>query len=103
MADAELFDSFEQRELEIMEIMLMSHVNRTSITLTAFIESRLAQGATIESIRTSLVTDLKNGGRIFGEFRNAIKSTAIGSSTRMRNAGQISETGIVERFRWIAV
>ena len=103
MANAELLDEFEDREEELMQILLQANIDRSTITLNQFIESRLLQGATEESIRLSLLDDLDTGGQIFGEFRNAIKTTARGSVNRVRDGAMVSEFGIERQFRWSAV
>lgn len=103
MASEELLNSFEDREMETLEIFMTANAERASITIEEFIEARLLQGASPESIRSALLTDLNEGGRIFSEFRSAIRSTARGSINRIRDAGVYSETGIIEKFRWTAV
>ena len=91
------------RELETLEILLAAKVRRSAITLAEYIQLRLTQGATLEVIRADLLKDLEEGGRIFGEFRNAIEPTFAGSVNRFRDIGQLAETGISKTWRWVAV
>ena len=69
------------------------------------IQSMTLAGATPEAIRSYLLYDLENGGRIFGSLANGIaNSTAMG----ITSAAQISQMltykqkGIQE-FKWITV
>ena len=103
MADGELFDELEDRELNTLQIFLTAKAGKTAITIEEFIETRLAQGASPESIRELLIADLNEGGRIFGEFRSAIKSTLRGSLNRIRDSALYSEYGVDRQYRWIAV
>jgi hypothetical protein len=64
---------------------------------------RLAQGSTIDVIREDLLTDLNEGGRIFGEFRNALRPTFDGSVNRFSDAGELSVLGKSGQYRWVAV
>ncbi len=91
------------KELQTLEILLTAKVGRTTLTLNEYIQMRLAQGATMEVIRTDLLTDLEESGRIFGEFINALKPTFAGSTNRFRDAGALAEMGISQKYRWVAV
>ena len=103
MADERLIDEFENRELETLRIFLTAKAAKSAITINEFIQTRLAQGADIESVRELLITDLREGGRIFGEFRAAVKSTARGSINRIRDSAMYSEFGVDRKYRWVAV
>lgn len=91
------------RELATMDIFLRAKASRTSTTLEEYIQARLLQGATKESIREDLLTDLDEGGRIFGEFRNAIRATANGTINRTRDNAIFSEIGTKTKYRWVAI
>ncbi|MDD5355945.1 MAG: hypothetical protein PHY56_05385 [Candidatus Omnitrophica bacterium] len=91
------------KELATLEIILAAKIDRTSITLAEYIQMRLSQGATLEVIRADLLADLEEGGRIFGEFKNALQPTFAGSTGRFRDIGELAETGISKTFRWVAV
>ena len=103
MADEKLFDEQIARELQAMAIHLTTKVGRTALTIDEFIQSRLLLGATEEEISKMLLEDLENNGRIFSEFRRAIKSTARGSINRVRDIGYFSEEGVDRNYRWSAV
>ena len=103
MADQEILGEAMQREINTMEIFLVGKVNRTTVTLEEFIEGMQSQGASNETIRELLETDLNEGGRIFGEFKRGIKSTASGSVQRFSDVGKQAEIGVEGQFRWIAV
>ena len=99
----EITDEGIKKELKTLEIILAAKVGRTAITLEEYIQMRLSQGTPIEIIREDLLTDLQVGGRIFGEFRNALQPTFAGSISRFRVIGTLAETGISAQFRWVAI
>lgn len=93
------------RELRSIEITLAAKAARTAITIDEYIELQLNQGIDKEVLLKALEEDLLNGGRIFGEFRNAVRATANGSINRFRDAGEMAELDVEEgsKFRWAAV
>lgn len=91
------------REVETIDILLNAKVGRTAITLDEYIQLRLVQGATLDTIKKALLVDLKTGGRIFGEFTNAMKPTFAGSTNRFHDVGLLSETDIDDKLKWVAV
>jgi hypothetical protein len=103
MPDQELFDEQVDRELTATAIFLTTKARRTALTLQEFIETRLALGASIEQIETMLLEDLRNNGRMFGEFRRAIRATSYGSVKRMRDISYFSEFDVDRQYRWSAV
>jgi len=103
VADRNIIKETANRELETLEIMLTSKVARTASSLEEYINVRLTQGVSLATIRADLTKDLLEGGRIFGEFRNAFKATFAGSVSRFRDTGQIGEIGVDVKFRWVAV
>lgn len=92
-----------EKELITLDIILVAKIDRTALTLEEYIQMRLSQGTNLEIIREDLLTDLKEGGRIFGEFRNAIKPTFFGSTSRFRDIGELAELGLTGKWRWVAV
>jgi len=103
MASEELLNEFEVRELESLSILLNGSVSKSAVSIEEFINIRFTQGASEEAIRTQLLNDLESGGRLFGEFRNSIRSTASGSLNRTRDSAFFSEVGIEDNYRWSAV
>lgn len=91
------------KEITTLEIILAAKVERTAITLQEYIQLRESQGTSLEIIREDLLKDLEEGGRIFGEFKNAIKPTFFGSTARFRDVGQLAELGLEGKWRWVAV
>jgi hypothetical protein len=91
------------REIQTMDIFLIGKAKRTAVTLEEYISARLMQGVPSETIQDELIKDLEEGGRIFGEFRNAIKATVNGSTMRARDVAQFAETGLDIKYRWVAV
>ena len=103
MVDPEFADSLVAREIDIMEIYLWANAARSAITIDEYVKTRILSGASKAVIRKELLTDLKEGGRIFGEFTNAIKATANGVMSRTRDIAQIDEHGLDQPFRWVAI
>lgn len=99
----ELFTEFLDREIQAMEIFLAAKASKTAITLEEYIQTRILLGASKESIEADLVKDLEEGGRIFSEFRNAIRATSNGIINRVRDNAVFSEVGIDTQYRWVAV
>jgi hypothetical protein len=91
------------KELVTLDIVLAAKIGRTALTLEEYIQMRQSQGAALEIIRADLLTDLEEGGRIFGEFKNALQPTFAGSVSRFRDIGTLAETGISATYRWVAV
>lgn len=103
MPASDLSDELFNRELQTMSIFLWGKSMRTAITIEEYIQTRLIQGIDREVIRKELLDDLNNNGRMFAEFRNAIRATANGVSNRMRDAGEFSQLGVITTYRWSAV
>ncbi|NCC41934.1 MAG: hypothetical protein EOM21_21500, partial [Gammaproteobacteria bacterium] len=103
MPDPEQFDQLYRRELDTLAILLTAKVGKTAITLSEYVQLRVMQGTDLNIIRDELLTDLQQGGRIFGEFRRAIKATARGSVNRVRDDAYFSEFGTTKTYRWSAV
>jgi hypothetical protein len=89
--------------METLNIRLYAKAARTAITIEEYIQTRLNSGVSIETIQADLITDLNEGGRIFGEFRKAIKATADGNMTRIRDNAQFAENGLDIKYQWVAV
>jgi len=103
MPEEEIFNEFEDRELRTLTVMLSASAERTAVTIEEYIQIRLEQGTDLAIIRETLLDDLEQGGRIFGQFRNEIKSTTRGSMGRVRDSAEFSEVGVTEQYRWVAV
>lgn len=103
MANPDFNDGLMAREIEIMEIYLWANAARSAITIEEYVRTRILAGTSPEIIRQELLTDLKAGGRIFGEFTKAISATANGIMARTRDIAQIDEHGLDQPFRWVAV
>jgi hypothetical protein len=102
-SDRKIAGALLTKELEALEIMLISDVERTAITLEEYIKMRLAQGVDPAVLEADLIKDLEEGGRIFGEFRNALKPTFGGATNRFRDAGELVELGLDGKWRWVVV
>lgn len=103
MASEELYDKQVDRELDAMAIFLTTKARKTAITIDEFVQTRLTLGATPQEIEGALLDDLNNNGRMFSEFRRAVKSTARGSVNRVRDISYFSEFGVDRKYRWSAI
>jgi hypothetical protein len=107
------FDDFEMRkgaareginrELQTLDILLLAKVQRSSTTIGEYIAFRQMQGATLDIIRQDLLTDLNEGGRIFGEFRRSMTATFTGSTNRFADGGLNIVLGTEDMRMWVAV
>ncbi len=91
------------KELATLDIILTAKIDRTAITLEEYIDLRLSQGTDLEVLRADLLTDLEEGGRIFGEFKNSLQPTFAGSVSRFRDVGELAQLGLLGKWRWSAV
>lgn len=98
-----IFRTFVAREVSTMDIFLTAKASRTAITIEEYIQTRILQGADREVLKQDLIKDLEEGGRIFGEFRSAIRATTNGVVNRTRDNAIFSNVGIATSYRWVAV
>lgn len=103
MPSEEALGEFINKEILTMNIFLKAKAKRTATTLEEYIQVRLAQGASKQAIEDALLKDLEEGGRIFGEFRNAIRATSNGVMNRFRDNAIFSEIGTDTKYRWVAI
>lgn len=94
--------------LELLEIVIAGRVatsaSITVLRLDELINTMIKSGMSKDSIKSVLLADLNEGGRIFGEFRNAIKNT---TSQAVTNASFEAEKFVynekgIESFRWVS-
>ena len=77
----------------------------SALTIEEAIATMRLAGMSDEAIKLTLVTDLKEGGILFGAFRNKLKNNvknAIQLSANESSNGQFKEAG-VEQFQWVTV
>lgn len=103
MPDDKFLNDKVNDEIAALTILLDTNVSVTSLKLKEFIDLSVLQGVSRTELKKTLITDLKEGGRLFGEFRNSIKATTTGSINRFRDAGEFSEIEVDQEFRWAAV
>lgn len=101
--DNPLYDELINREIQGADIFLSSKAARTAVTIQEYIETRLLHGANLDVIKADLLADLEEGGRMFGEFRNAVRATSNGIMNRVRDDSVFSVIGIETSYRWVAV
>lgn len=103
MLNKKILQELTDREIEALEIALTASGARAAITIEEYIKLQVNQGVSADVIKKTLLRDLTNGGRMFGEFRRSVQSNVRGSINKMRDAGQFAENGIAEKYRWAAV
>ena len=90
-------------DITTMNIVLSTKARRTALSIEELIRMSIENGADEKAIKKVLLDDLENGGRIFGELRNAIRATSNGIINRARDSAQFSITPDGQKYRWIAV
>jgi hypothetical protein len=103
MPSESIFDRLFNKEIFAIRLFMSTKTERSALTIQEYIRTRVSLGADLEVIKKELLDDLNNNGRIFSEFRRAIKSTARGSVNRVRDNGYFSEFGVDTKYRWSAV
>lgn len=87
------FDDYlkDKREevVSILSIHLQSKAAKTSITLIDFIQTLKARGLSNETIKGQLYADIKDGGRIFGEFFNSLNADVRGALNQMAHSAKL--------------
>lgn len=99
------FEGDIERELVALEIHLNAAAERTSLTLRQYIQSLQAQGIPDDQIEALLLDDLLNEGRIFSEFRNAVKSKISDTYGALQNRAALArfeDDFESPDFTWIA-
>lgn len=92
---------------ETMSIVLTGQMEiaaaQATLNLRQLILNMRASGATDAAIRTTLLTDLNEGGRIFGGFKNAIKGNVKNGVSFASRAGsrEVYEEADVREFEWV--
>jgi len=77
----------------------------TALTIEEAIINMQLAGMSKDAIKLTLITDLKEGGILFGTFRNKLKNTvrnAVELSSNVSANGQFKDAG-VDQFQWISV
>lgn len=98
-------DRFNKRfkvQMMSMEVSLSAAVTRTTASLDELIDRLRLQGLSDDVILEQLDDDLAQGGRIFGEFRRAIKSTTEGTIGSISTDSYLEEFGTDIQFTWVA-
>lgn len=89
-------------QMNAMEISLSAAVRRTTASLEEIIDRLRLQGLSDSVILETLETDLRDGGRIFGEFRRAVAATTEGTIGSISTDAYLDEFGTDIDFTWIA-
>lgn len=88
--------------VDALAINLTSLSSRTAITLEEYIASQIANGVAEAELEAALLTDLTEGGRIFGEFNRQFGLSVKGQMGNITN--RIAEEAFgSDKYAWIAV
>ncbi len=93
--------------LESLEIIIGGQIatsaSITVLELDALIFRMRSTGMSNAAIREVLLTDLRDGGRIFGTFRNAIKNTTGQAVTMASSEAErfVFAENNIEQFQWV--
>ena len=95
-----------QVETMLMGIMdqMVYDVKIFNTNLEKSVSNMMVNGMTDDAIKTVLETDMKEGGRIFGQFRNDIKSQVVFSINQSAKLGQYKHYDMDKMlFTWVTV
>lgn len=92
-----------ERERQALVLYLSTRISKSVLSIDEYIQGRLLQGTSLDVIKVDLLDDLANNGRLFSEFRRAIKATVRGSVNRARDNAFFNEEGFTTMYRWSAV
>lgn len=102
MPDESLFQNIGI-DLRTMSILLKSRATKAALGLEEFITLAVENGVDRRGLRDVLIQDLREGGRIFGDFRRQINATANGVVKRASDTGSFSVLEEIKTYRWVAV
>ena len=102
MANETFFKGKFKKQMKSMEISLASAVRRAAASLDEIVDKLKVSGMSDAAIEKTLVADLQEGGRIFGEFRRAVKATTEGTIGRISTDAYLAEFGSEIAYTWIA-
>lgn len=97
--------TFEQRfkkQMQSFEISLSTAVRRATASLQEVVSKLSLSGMSKPAIKKILEKDLVEGGRVFGEFRRAVKATSEGLIGKVSTDAYLQEFGAEIDFTWIA-
>jgi len=89
-----------------IRVNLNRTVSVTTINLESLIETMRSSGASDKVIKEVLMNDLKNGGKIFGQFKNQFKAIGEYGIGNMANIGIVSVLSSKyegQEYKWQAV
>ena len=90
-------------DVTTMNLVLSTKAKRTALTIEELVKMVLENGGDERGVKDALIQDLEEGGRIFGELRNALRATSNGIINRVRDSAQFSIEEDGQKYRWIAV
>jgi hypothetical protein len=88
-----------------MSALLSNSVAKSTITLEESISQMKLSGMDVNQIKSVLMNDLNNGGRIFGSYKNAIKMTTkngVGYNSNIASQ-KVYQDSSVEEFQWVGI
>lgn len=89
----------------ILASSLATASSKTVLDLQGIITQMRTSGMSDEAIRAFLLNDLQQSGRIFGQYKNAIKNTvghAVTFSSRVAQK-EVYEAAGVQQYKWVSL
>ena len=92
-----------------LEIIIATQLSKTAaeitLTLDELINTMLENGMSKDAIKQVLMRDLNTGGRLFGNYRNQVKSKVKAGMNMAANKSsrKVFEEAGVKEYTWISV
>ncbi len=88
-----------------MANLISTSATQTAMSIEELVTTMRLAGMTDNAIKETLLRDLREGGILFGTFRNKMKNTvknAVEFSSNGSANGEFTKAGVQE-FRWVSV
>jgi hypothetical protein len=89
----------------LLSVDLQANIDSFVIEFGRYVDRLRLQGVSDEEINKLLEKDLKEGGRVFGQFKNGLRNAVVGAINQASNEASMTvftDHGIKE-FKWITV
>lgn len=86
-----------------MELHIRRSIERTLAEMSFWVLSMQDMGMSSDAIKGLVKADLSTGGRVFGEFKNAIKNDVAYGVNAVMTASmmKVYEEAEIEKLRWV--
>lgn len=80
--------------IQVLAIHIQTKAGKISLTLEDFIRTLQARGVDNSQIKEALFNDLRDGGRIFGEFFNGMQADVRGALNQLAHSSKFAKMGL---------